>query len=221
MNIEAAHQRLLEARDYLKSQGVDVKQYEIAEAMGVPGSHVSVAFKGDPRRLTEGFLRRFAEAYARYISPAWLIDGSGPMTLPDPDETRPHFDIHAAAGLSEVCFEEVRADDIEHRPIIHYLPRYDFTLLVFGDSMEPELHHGDTIACRRITSPAELHRGRIYVIATDDSTLVKAVELNGHTLRLISLNPDYPDTAIPAATVRTLAEVVGLVRRYYPADPLA
>lgn len=216
MSKEDAQIRLAQAIEYLRDNGKARTHQEIADAIGKRQPHVTSAINGDPRRLTKGFLRLFAEAYSDYINAEYLIDGTGPMERPARD-TRPHIPTSVAAGFTDVAISTVAEKDVEHRPVIPMFPSYDFTIGVTGDSMVPMLADGDTIACRRVESAADIKPRHAYVLETTDGALVKEIaSISPDTVFLHSLNPSYGDLSIASSTIISISQVVGIIRPVTP-----
>lgn len=217
MSAATAHERLIKAVEYLKNNGKARRQEDIATAMGVPRPHVSIAMKGDTRRLTDSFLRRFARAYSNYINEDWLLTGNGEMEKPDKKATRPHIPSDRAvvsAGFVGKAIGSVAECECEIRPVMTPFPWYDFTIEVDGDSMEPELQHGDTIVCRWINSSEDIHPKNIYVVDSAEGAVVKQLSRDDSNLICHSINPRYPDFVIPLDSVLRIARVEGLVRNF-------
>ena len=91
MDKDQAFARLTQAVEYLKDNGQARTQMDMAALMGVRQPHLASALNGDYKRLTEGFLRKFAAAYSDYINEDWLLDGKGQMEKADRRSTRPHI----------------------------------------------------------------------------------------------------------------------------------
>ncbi|MCM1369856.1 MAG: hypothetical protein NC204_05730 [Candidatus Amulumruptor caecigallinarius] len=216
MDKQQAFARLTKAVEYLKDNGKARNQSEIAELIGVLQPHVSSALRGDAKRLTENFLRRFADAYSDLLNKDWLLTGEGRMEKPSKD-MRPHYPATVSAGfLGDVS--TVTEADVEMLPKIAQIHKdYDFTINVQGDSMNPVLFDGDTLACRNLNRGDELIPGNIYVFDTKtDGAVVKTYLSETKSLiRLHSENPKYKDFSIPKEDIG-VAEVVGHV----PSNPL-
>lgn len=74
--------RLRESFEYLRSNGMVHTQKDLAERMGATRPNVSSAFKGDPKVLTDRFLRRFNDAFGNIFNIDWLLTGFGDMLAP-------------------------------------------------------------------------------------------------------------------------------------------
>lgn len=77
--MEEKRERLLKAYEYLRSKGVVHTQNDVAERVGSNRVNISNAFRGQPKYLTERFLKRFNRAFDEIFNNTWLIDGEGEM----------------------------------------------------------------------------------------------------------------------------------------------
>lgn len=207
--------RLKQAIDFMRYMGVPCGHDDIARKLERNRVNVTKAINGDSRYLTRSFLRSFAAAYSDYINEDWLLDGKGQMEKADRRSTRPHIPADkavVAAGFVGSAIGSVQEGECEVRPVMAPFPWYDFTIEVSGDSMEPTLRSGDTIACEWLHDSTEFVHNRIYVLDTADGAVVKRVERKGNTLHCHSDNSEYPDFDVPADIVLRSARVVGLVR---------
>lgn len=64
-----------------------------------------------------------------------------------------------------------------------------------GDSMEPTIHHNDTVVVNQRT--IKLHDGQIYAFISDEELLLKRYQYHPHQWRLLSDNTHYPPLDIP------------------------
>lgn len=207
--------RLKQSIDFMRYMGVHCGHDDIARKLGRNRVNVTKAINGDSRYLTRSFLRSFAAAYSDYINEDWLLDGKGQMEKADRRSTRPHIPADkavVAAGFVGSAIGSVQEGECEVRPVMAPLPWYDFTIEVSGDSMEPTLRSGDTIACEWLHDSTEFVHNRIYVLDTAEGAVVKRVERKGNTLHCHSDNLEYPDFDVPVDIVLRSARVVGLVR---------
>lgn len=129
-------------------------------------------------------------------------------------ETRPRIPYEAAAGSLSIAMEGITDEQCEQLPVISTLPRYDFTIIVRGNSMEPEFHSGDEIACAFVSEKRFIQWGRTHVLDTADGILLKKIFHQGKDLLCRSFNPEYPDFTIPKDEIYHMAIVVGLVRSF-------
>lgn len=220
MEKEQALVRLIQSIEYLKNKGQARNQNEMAELMGVRQPHLAAAIRGDQRRLTEGFLRRFAAAYSDYIDEGWLLTGEGKMAKPEPD-MRPH--IVAAdgdPGSPEARISGSSEGDPLQDPGIpmcrpgEFLPDYEFSFLVPDDSMSPMFLKGDVLTCRRVANLSELSAGHPYVFFAGGPGLLRVLARRSpSSLSLHPLNPSWPDTSLRPARLRLTGSPSGLLRR--------
>lgn len=212
--MEAASARLQQAIEYLKDNGKIHKQQDIADALGMAKTHLSVALRGG-KYFTEGFLRRFAKAYSDYINEDWLLTGEGRMEKVDQRSVKIHIPSDkavVAAGFVGAAISSVQEGECEMRPVMAPFPWYDFTITVKGDSMQPMLFSGDVIACEWQNGDIDFKDSKIYVIDTDGGAVVKRVKRKGDTLICHSDNPDYADFSVSLTENMRIARVVGVVR---------
>lgn len=159
------------------------------------------------------------------ISAEWLLTGKGNMLVKgehhisqnlddnfEETEMRPRIPFDAAAGSLSIISQSVSESDCERYPIIPRFPKYDFTIMVKGDSMEPEFKSGDEIACRLIDQPSFIQWGRPHVLDTTQGVVLKRIYNNTDTILCHSDNNLYPDFEIPKRDILHIAIVVGTVR---------
>ena len=195
--------------DYLKENRYIRNQQQFVEDVKSDKTTISQLLNGRisaPKVL-------FGNVCAAYpfISMDWLRDGKGEMLkIPDSD-TRPHVDLYAAGGGNEVL-DGVTFAQCEQVPVVPMLPRYDFTMRVTGESMQPQIRPGDVVACMRIYEPTFLQWGRIHVLSTTQGIVIKKIFDAGDGIRCVSINKDYPDFVIPKQEIYSFNLVVGLIR---------
>ena len=155
----------------------------------------------------------------------WLLTGKGEMLklgdtapdLPNKNEfenTRPRIPLDAAAGSLTVAVDGITANDCEQIPVIRAFARYDFTIFTHGDSMIPEYHSGDELACVYIKDTSFIQWGRVHVIDTAQGILVKRIFDGGDSIICKSDNPNYPDFSVHKSEFFNVALVIGMIRRY-------
>lgn len=162
------------------------------------------------------------------LSSDWLLIGRGNMLIEsgptprestrhekfDEIETRPRIPFDAAAGSLSIVTESVTESECERFPVIPRFPRYDFTIMVKGNSMEPEFQSGDEIACRLIDQSSFIQWGRPHVLDTTQGVVLKRIYNNNDTILCHSDNNLYQDFEIPKVDILHIAIVVGSVRLY-------
>lgn len=164
------------------------------------------------------------------INAIWLLTGEGEMLTTDisdtqircsensrgmqkfSQETRPRIPFDAAAGGLSVAIGSVREEQCERLPVIPTFPRYDFTIIARGDSMEPQYVSGDELACLFIKDQSFIQWGRPHVLDTTQGVVVKRIFDAGDSILCKSINPEYPDFKIPKDDIIHMALVVGYIR---------
>ena len=86
--------------------------------------------------------------------------------------------------------------------------------MVSGDSMEPEFHSGDELACRLVDSPSFIQWGRPHILDTKQGIVLKRIYNRPETILCKSDNKDYDDFEVPKDEILRLALVVGSIRLY-------
>lgn len=150
------------------------------------------------------------------VSAEWLLRGKGPMYCEQTGEveTRPRIPYDAAAGTLSVGVDGVMPYQCEQMPVVRAFPKYDFTIMVRGESMAPEYQSGDEVACLYVRESTYTQWGRVHVLDTTQGVVIKRIYDNGEKVLCHSDNPRYKDFSIPKSEVYNLALVIGLIRRY-------
>ncbi|MFV0505779.1 MAG: helix-turn-helix transcriptional regulator [Bacteroidales bacterium] len=162
------------------------------------------------------------------INPTWLLTGKGDMLVTEErhevqkeviQEMRPHIPLYAAAGALAFVSDAVRLEDCEVLPYIEALGKYNFTIQASGDSMIPEYHSGDTLACLRIEDNAFIQWGRTYVLDTTQGIIVKRIFDDDDSIRCESINTQYPSFSIPKSEILGLALAqLSLSQTHFPSQ---
>lgn len=154
-----------------------------------------------------------------YLNTSWLLTGEGEMIKSSCDgvsqkssNTRPRIPYDAAAGTLTETVDGVAEYQCEQVPIISVFPKYDFTIRIFGRSMEPEYFAGDEVACLRVNEKRFLQWGRVHVLDTTQGVVIKRIYDNGDCIVCKSFNPEFPDFSIPKEDIRSYNLVVGSIR---------
>lgn len=147
------------------------------------------------------------------VSAEWLLRGiESDGEIVSSSESKPRIPYDAAAGCLTDAVDGVTAYQCEQLPVIQAFPKYDFTIRVTGDSMMPNYHPGDEVACLRVNEARYLQWGRVYVLDTEQGIVIKRIYDNGDSIRCASYNPEYPDFNIPKEDIRSYNLVVGTLR---------
>lgn len=150
------------------------------------------------------------------INANYILTGKGEMFLDEestaPIKMLPRIPYDAAAGCLTDTIEGVTEYECEKLPVVQAFPKYDFTIRVTGDSMMPNFHPGDEVACLRVNEARFLQWGRVYVLDTEQGIVIKRIYDNGDSIRCASYNPEYPDFNVPKEDIRSYNLVVGALR---------
>lgn len=162
-----------------------------------------------------------------HINTNWLMLGKGEMLLPDEntappvckpeqeEETRPRIPFDAAAGSLSIALDGITKEQAEQVPVIRAFSKYDFTIIAKGDSMFPDVHSGDEMACLYVRPMSFIQWGRFHVLDTSQGVIVKRIFDDDEYILCKSENSDlYKDFRIHKSEVYNLALVIGLIRRY-------
>lgn len=219
--------RFIELLDELKERGLTTGYVAIAEQLGTNKAAIS-DIKACRKKISLELLRSLKSSYPK-ISLDWIITGEGEMFEPeitdvpvvnkrnikgDLSKTRPRIPIDAAAGSLSFALSAVSENQCERYPIIPQFPKYDFTIIARGDSMEPELESGDELACLFVQESSFIQWGRVHILDTEQGVVVKRVFDKGDSILCKSTNPEYEPFKIPKREVYKMALVVGVIRRY-------
>jgi len=165
-------------------------------AAGVPQFWTDEQAGGGVTMLAE-LIGRYARRAARSVTPAVAADPAGGesqvaqiITLADPD--------------ADNVAEFVAAESIKRKYPDAFAVRID------GDSMAPEINHGDVVICSPSVAASE---GKVAVIqlANQIGVTCKIHRLEAGQVHLIPVNEQYPPQAFPAGRVQWALEVLAKV----------
>lgn len=158
------------------------------------------------------------------INSEWLITGKGDMIKPevshvvsnDSTSGNPYYAVDFIGGFSSMFNDQtiVPAYYIDYKPFNEANVMY---VNLTGDSMKPELSHGDVIAIKEATTQLEyLPYGEIYAIVTDDFRTVKRISRSDKDgfIKLIPTNKQggYVEQDIPIKMIRKIFHVLGSIK---------
>ncbi len=206
----------------------NISQSEICTVLGIKQPYLSAIENGKRPLNDEKFTllyNQYGDKLMKYKTterPILLIDEAEKSLHPNFQkylcdklkqiETKPRIPYDAAAGTLTDTIEGVTKYQCEQLPVISAFPKYDFTIRVTGDSMEPDYHSGDEVACLRVDEKRYLQWGRVHVLDTTQGVVVKRIYDDGDRIRCKSNNPQYPDFSIPKDDIRSYNLVVGSLR---------
>lgn len=202
----------------MKCHFPDCSQTEIAEALNTSQSNISKILKG-AALPSEELLNTIKEKTGVDMSDTAIRAGKKYKALKktlsegaeiDTTEKKPRLPVTAAAGTLGDYLGGVLAHECEQMPVMRGIPKYDFTMIVKGNSMEPKYEGGDEIACKKVENIIEW--GKVYVLATRDGAVIKRLYPAKNGFRCVSYNEEYPDFIVEEGDVLGKYRVVGLIR---------
>lgn len=209
---DAAHRRLLQARELLMRKGLIHTDTEFADRSQLTRSHLSAALNGDHKWIIPKIFKAIASTFPDIISEEYLLEGIGQIERPDPS-LRPHIPVQVAAGRVDVAIESAMNADM--MPQIPFIASYDFTIPVIGASMEPLISEGDILACLWCEEGTVPHPGTLYVFDTTEGILVKQAIVKSHSIVVLhSLNPAYDDIPLHPRQIKRMARVIASLKKF-------
>ena len=186
---------------YIEAKNLSVREFE--RRAGLSNGYIKSLRQSPTIDKMQSIIRAFPD-----FDTSMLV----PEKTSTPAETRPRIPYDAAAGTITESMEGVTAYQCEQIPVIPIFPRYDFTIRIYGDSMEPEYHSGDEVACLNINTTHFIQWGRVHVLDTMQGIVIKRIYEDGDNIRCRSYNKDYPDFLVPKEEIRSFNLVVGSLR---------
>lgn len=204
-------------------------QNSFSKKTGIAVSTIATAIERG-KGVNTDLIQKIINAFTN-VSSLWLLTGEGEIFIDDLKEekvksieskkinieTRPRIPFNAAAGTVSIALSGVTPEDSEQMPVIQAFANYSYTILVKGDSMEPEFHSGDELACLQLTNGKAkfIQWGRYHVLDTAQGVLVKRIYDNGEYILCKSENSElYPDFNIHKEDIYNLGLVIGMLRRF-------
>lgn len=191
-------------------------QEELGLAVGMNKSTVQRYETGQVKKIKLPVL----EAIAKYlgVTPDWLAGKSDSETI----EREPNAIILPQGKIRMIpVFEKVSAglgayaDDC----IVDYLPCFiqsdseaerTICVKVCGNSMYPKIEDGDII---QVLKQDWAESGQIAVVLIDgEDAVVKKIEYTSDTVKLISINPEWPPRTFTGSD-RELLTILGVVKK--------
>ena len=196
---------------YLSAKNISMAEF--GRRIGVSSAYVTSMRKSIQPEKIEKIRAEFPD-----LDIDWLLTGKEKevkqhinTALDNAFDTRPRVDQYAVGGGNE-ALDGVTLAQCEQIPVVPIFPRYDFTIRITGESMQPYINPGDEVACLKIEESSFLQWGRIYVLFTSQGVIVKKIFDAGDGIRCVSFNENYPDFIIPKSEIYSFNLVIGLVR---------
>ena len=227
--------RLKEAFEFLRSNGKVHTQKDLAVQMGATRPNVSGAFKGDPKILTDKFIKRFNNAFGDIFNLNWLLEGEGEMLNDTTNNNiqikviqedkprisytggRPYYNVDFIGGFDLVFNDQTIVPEYN----IDFAPYNQDGVVwcnITGNSMQPKISHGDIIAIKEVIGWQDyLSMGEIYAVVTANNLRTVKIIRRGksdNTLRFIPINTaEFDEQEVPIKMIIRVFEVLGCMKR--------
>lgn len=201
---------LLERVEWLIGQ-MGMTKTRFAKEIGLDPSNFAKKLKGEqPWKDKDTYALK-----AIGVNEVWLETGEGEPyekqeNLNLNEETRPRMNVYANAGQLTVGIDSYS----EQMAVIRQFPKYDFTIIVHGDSMEPVFSSGEEVACRDVTKTSFLQWGQPHVLNTSQGVILKRIYPGDGGVICRSDNDKYPEFLVPSEEIYTLGIVIGKLHIY-------
>ncbi len=229
-DIELRKARLKSANAHLEVRGFALKQHELAAKIGCHKTTISSAFNGNPRYLTNHFLKKFNAVYGNIFSLEWLIAGNGGMLQLNDDsdieanastEGIPYYNELFSCGSLGSGFgntlSSTNPSGYINFPGIE--PNADtFIVRAHGDSMinreDPakSITDGTWVALRKLDK-SNFRWGEVYAIATSNGYIIKRVtesQRDGYICcESFNTEDNYTPFEVATMDIVDIAQVIG------------
>lgn len=112
------------------------------------------------------------------------------------DDHRETISISVQGAVSAGTGEYIAANDPMEYEVKKPIPKYDFAVIVNGDSMLPLLDDKQIIFVRKPIDLNDVRANQIVIAEYEGNAYVKKLVINSNDVRLVSLNPEYDDIVI-------------------------
>lgn len=224
------------AFEYLRSVGLIHTQKDLSLRMKASEGNISKALKGDPKILTDKFIKRFNNAFDDIFNLNWLLDGEGEMlnaeaansntqikvTYEDRPRVshtsgRPYYNVDFIGGFDLVLNDQTIVPEYN----IDFAPYNQDGVVwcnITGNSMQPKISHGDIIAIKEVVGWQDyLSMGEIYAVVTANHLRTVKIIRQGKsegTLRFIPINTaEFDEQEVPIKMITRVFEVLGCMKR--------
>ena len=192
---------------------------ELANASGVSKASISQYLNGShsPSNISSGKMAKILN-----VNPVWLMGFDVPMLVPDKDvsnkSTQKGLTVNVLGRVAASIPIEAITDIVDQEEISEDLAKTGefFGLRIQGNSMEPDIHNGDTVIVKK-QDDAESNEIVIALINGNDG-VCKRLKKYAESIALVSINPDYEpmyfnQEEIDNTPVRIIGKVVELRRK--------
>lgn len=224
------------AFEFLRSVGLIHTQKDLSLRMKASEGNISKALKGDPKILTDKFIKRFNNAFDDIFNLNWLLDGEGEMLNAEAANSntqikvtyedrprisrtsgRPYYNVDFIGGFDLVFNDQTVVPEYN----IDFAPYNQDGVVwcnITGNSMQPKISHGDIIAIKEVVGWQDyLSMGEIYAVVTANHLRTVKIIRQGKsegTLRFIPINTaEFDEQEVPIKMITRVFEVLGCMKR--------
>lgn len=223
------------AFEYLRSIGLVHTQKDLSLQMKASEGNISKALKGDPKILTDKFIKRFNNAFGDIFNLNWLLEGEGEMLNDTTNNNiqikviqedkprisytggRPYYNVDFIGGFDLVFNDQTIVPEYN----IDFAPYNQDGVVwcnITGNSMQPKISHGDIIAIKEVVGWQDyLSMGEIYAVVTANHLRTVKIIRQGKsegTLRFIPINTaEFDEQEVPIKMITRVFEVLGCMKR--------
>ena len=189
---------------------------ELSNASGVNKASISQYLNGShsPSNISSGKM-----AQVLNVSPLWLMGFDVPMIETTSTHTTQSVTVKVLGRVAAGIPIEAITDIVDEEEISEELAKTGefFGLKISGDSMEPDIHNGDTVIVRK-QDDAESDEIVIALVNGNDG-VCKRLKKYADSIALVSLNPNYEpmyfsQSEIESKPVHIIGKVVELRRKF-------
>jgi phage repressor protein C with HTH and peptisase S24 domain len=183
-------------------------QKELASFLGIGPAAITLAKR---RGVPKTWSLKIASVFN--LNPGWLESGQGPVSSGTHQHAFfvPKVSAKACAGGGSFEIQDHVIDEIPFtEPWLRKkgCPESMVAMQVTGDSMSPELEHGDDILVD--LSQKHLMNQSLYVLGLEDAIHVKRIESTRDIVILLSTNRKYSPVTLQGQEIDTL-RIIGRV----------
>ena len=201
-------------------------QKEFAKKLGLEW-HKIKNIETEKHKLTPELAEKIEQIYS--INGWWLLTGKGSMHLQEPNTNEENNDdievnfypeVFASAGYgylnNNTKVEKITLSKLFLKTLNVINPKNLDIIAIYGDSMEPDFHHGDFIIVERINSINEAKNGNVVIANIDGEIYIKKILKDPITKKilLISSNSFYKPIQIDNTNLNNI-QILGIVRGKY------
>jgi SOS-response transcriptional repressor LexA len=220
-------QRIIELR-----KEVEMSQLKLAELLGIKAAAVS-QFENDKTNPSIETLLRIADVFG--VNLHWLLKGEGekymggnavgidyvdsPVSFfSDEDTIELPVVGEISAGQPLPCHEDAGESVRINASELTGDPQNYICFRVNGDSMNPDIMHGDKVLIKK-TNDWDFAEGKVCAVRVDGEITLKklAFDKSNHSIRLIPLNREFKDIVLKPdeySDILLIGVLVYLYRKY-------